>query len=87
MAVNMNTMTEKLSVFDLRAELGIDQHELAKEAGVKQSGISRIENNVPVGLHFAKRVFFAINRLRKARNMPELRFDEIAWTLTRQEEK
>jgi len=66
---------------EVRAELGIDQSELAEEARLKQPTISKIENGHRVSEHSALQVFYAVNRLRAARGWSALEFDEIRWNL------
>ncbi len=78
----MNIMTDKLKLNAVRAEMGLEQKELAVEARVTQPTISKMENNIAVSEQTVLKVFFAINRLRAKRGFRELGFDEIAWRLT-----
>lgn len=77
--MTMNTMTDKIRLRSLRAELGIDQLTLAEEAHLHQSTISKMEKDQSVVDTTAFQVFYAINRLRKQRGYPELSFDDIEW--------
>ena len=64
---------------DLRYELGINQVQLAKQAGVAQSTISLVESGSQPNLTSAKKIWQAINQLRAARGLRELSFEEIDW--------
>ncbi len=84
----MSIMAQQLrTVNDVRAELGMTQAELAAEANLKKGVISKQEQGRSISKTTALRIFYALNRLRKAKELPELQFDEITWNLTRQEEK
>ncbi len=81
--VDMSTMTEKLHMLVLRLELGIEQKELADAARLTQPTISRIERGVPVSRQAATQAWLGLNKLRKDQGLPEVRFDDIEWTLTK----
>ena len=74
----MNVMTGR-KLASLRAELSIDQSDLAQEARVAQSTISRVENGTAHSEQVYLRLFYAINRLRKARGWPEINYEDIGW--------
>lgn len=72
-------MIEKRELSHIRAELGVKQTALAREAGLNQSVISRIEKGEPHGKQVYLQVFYGINRLRQARGWPALAYEEIDW--------
>jgi transcriptional regulator with XRE-family HTH domain len=72
-------MAKKQTVLDLRAELGLDQQDIADEAHVSRPTIGRIERGLETTEPTAKKIFYAINRLRKARGWPEVQYDDIDW--------
>lgn len=81
----MSTMASEQvrEVGDIRAELGITQVQLARDAGLQKHVISRLEGGHPIGRNTAMRIFYALNRFRKARGFDELAFEQIKWVLTR----
>lgn len=72
-------LMSKIAVVALRAELNIDQEDLAREAGVDQGTISNLERGKPVLPTTAYKILFAINRLRKKSGLDPLAFDDISW--------
>ena len=77
----MTQMTERVTLVMLRAELNVNQVELAQEASVSKSTISLMEKNTPVTEFTARKVWLAINRLRKQADLPPISFDDISWNL------
>lgn len=77
----MTTMTDKIRPLVMRIELDLEQWELAKEAGLTQPVISKIEHGGAIMEQTALKVFFAVNRIRRGRGLHELKFDDIAWNL------
>lgn len=82
-----NIMTEKLQMLVLRLEIGVEQKEVAAAARLAQATISRIERKKPTSLQAATQAWLGINKLRKEKGLPELRFDDIQWNIIGQDEK
>ncbi len=80
----MSTMIEKqkLDIGAIRAELGLDRDELGRDANVDQTRISRIESGQVISRQTALRVFYAINRFRVKKGLPELTWNEDEWNIT-----
>jgi transcriptional regulator with XRE-family HTH domain len=66
----------------LRAELSVDQTALARESGIDQSTISRIERGQRTRPDKAMRILLALNRLRGRQQLPPLAFEEINWHIS-----
>jgi len=75
-------MTTQRQLVMIRAELNATQEELATEARLSPSTISKIELGFPIRKRTAYQVLYAINRLRTRQGLADLDFHEIEWNLS-----
>jgi DNA-binding XRE family transcriptional regulator len=71
--------TNKYTILDLRAELDLSQFALAEESRLDQATISHLERGRPIKPVNERKVWQAINRLRKQKGLPPLEFEAINW--------
>lgn len=71
----------KYEILALRAELGLRQVDVALECHVDRRTIINMEHGVAVTRQTALQVFFGVNRLRAARGLSPLAFEDISWNL------
>jgi transcriptional regulator with XRE-family HTH domain len=74
----MELMTKR-RLIQWRVEIGASQTELAENARLRQSTISKLESGRPVTVGTQWQIFYALNRLRIQAGFPEIAFDEIDW--------
>jgi len=73
------TIMVKRRLMQWRAEIGIKQTELAREGRIGQPTISQVENGRLISEDSKWVIFYALNRLRKQLDFPEIEFDDIDW--------